>query len=250
MTGVRFLKVRFDPMNVDEAVAQVSARAEGLAPFAYVVTPNAQGIVRRNAGTMPQADAAFEAAWLSTNDSGPAQFLAKALFGLRLGRVAGSDLTTALLERNIRPETPITILGGTEQLQERLQEIYGLRCVRRMNPAMGMLEKPEEIERSARFIIDNPAPYIFLVVGTPQAELVAHRVLQLGGGRGVGLCVGSALNFATGLSVRAPVWMRACGLEWLHRLLAAPRTHANRVFVQSFPLLWLALAARLGRRPA
>jgi N-acetylglucosaminyldiphosphoundecaprenol N-acetyl-beta-D-mannosaminyltransferase len=153
-----------------------------------------------------------------------------------------------LLER-IRPDTPVTILGGTDEMEERLRARYGLTSVRRMNPAMGLLDNPAEIERSARFIIDNPAPYIFLVVGTPQAEIVAQRVVRLGGGKGVGLCVGASLNFVTGLADRAPKWAQRLGLEWLYRLVAQPRTHARRVFVQSAPLVWYALRARLHGRP-
>ncbi|WP_395671497.1 WecB/TagA/CpsF family glycosyltransferase [Phenylobacterium sp.] len=249
MESVRFLKVRFDLIDLETACDLIAGRAREMAPFSYVATPNAQCIVRFNGGKAPAADAAWNDAWLSTNDSGPAELLARVLFGLELGRVTGADLTAALLARRIPATTPITILGGTEEMERRLRERYGLTTIRRMDPAMGLLNNPAEIERSARFIIDNPAPYIFLVVGTPQAEIVAQRVVQLGGGKGVGLCVGSSLNFLTGLAGRAPEWSRKLGLEWLYRLAASPRTHARRVFVQSAPLIWYALRARLRGQP-
>jgi exopolysaccharide biosynthesis WecB/TagA/CpsF family protein len=245
MESVRFLKVRFDLIDLETTLDLIAARAKAMAPFSYVATPNAQCIVRFNRGKAPAADAAWNDAWLSTNDSGPAQLLAKVLFGLDLGRVTGADLTAALLDRRITPDTPVTILGGTDEMEARLRARYGLTAIRRMNPAMGLLNNPAEIERSACFIIDNPAPYTFLVVGTPQAEIVAQRAVQLGGGKGVGLCVGASLNFLTGLADRAPDWVCRLGLEWLYRLAAQPRTHARRVFVQSAPLVWYALLARL-----
>lgn len=250
METIRFLKVRFDLIDLDATLALMAQRANAMAPFAYVATPNAQCIVRRNSGKAPAADAAWDDAWLSTNDSGPAEALARILFGIRLGRVTGADLTAAVLDRLITPDTPITILGGSDEMEARLREMYGLKHIARMDPAMGLLENPAEIDRSARFIVDNPAPYVFLVVGTPQAEIVAQRAVQMGGGKGVGLCVGSSLNFVTDLTPRAPAWARRAGLEWLHRLAGSPRRHAKRVFVQSAPLLWLAIAARLRGQPA
>ncbi len=38
----------------------------------------------------------------------------------------------------------------------------------------------------------------------------------------VAMGVGGAFDFVAGVTVRAPVWMRRLGLEWLHRLVREP----------------------------
>jgi N-acetylglucosaminyldiphosphoundecaprenol N-acetyl-beta-D-mannosaminyltransferase len=50
------------------------------------------------------------------------------------------------------------------------------------------------------------------------------------------------------MAKRAPKFYRVAGLEWLHRLMADPIGHADRVFIQSFPLIPLMLRARF-RKP-
>lgn len=242
---VRFLGSRFDILDQDKTLRLVSDRARTSKPFVYLVTVTAQTIVQRNRHPDPRTDGAYDAAWLSTNDSAPANFLARRLWGFRLGRVTGSDLTLAVLTRAVTPDTPITIVGGSDEMESRLRQQFGLRTIHRHDPPMGLLRNPEAIEACARFIIDHPAPYTFIVAGAPQSEMVAHRASQIGGGTGVGLCVGASLNFATGLIARAPKAFTAAGFEWLYRLLQNPRGHARRVFVQSLPLLTVALRARL-----
>jgi N-acetylglucosaminyldiphosphoundecaprenol N-acetyl-beta-D-mannosaminyltransferase len=244
-----FLKTRYDLIDLGQTVALIKARAAADLPFVYVATPNAQAVVRKNQGTEPDADAAWDGAWISTNDSGPVNAAARKLFKLDLGRVTGADLTVEMLNHHIPASTPLTLIGGDEALEDALQARYGFGRIARYNPPMGLRHDQGEIDRCARFIIDNPAPYTFLIVGTPQAEIVAHRAVEMGGGKGVGFCVGSAMHFAVGLTARAPLIFRTLGLEWLHRLALNPRRHFRRVFVQSLPVLGIALKARLAGRP-
>ena len=68
------------------------------------------------------------------------------------------------------------------------------------------------------------------------------------GAIGTGLCIGSSLRFLVGMAKRAPKFYRVAGLEWLYRLMADPIGHADRVFVQSFPLIPLMLRARFRKR--
>lgn len=240
-----FLKTRYDLIDLPRTVELIKARAGADLPFVYVATPNAQAVVRKNQGTEPDADAAWDGAWISTNDSGPVNAAARRLFKLDLGRVTGADLTVEMLNHHIAPGTPLTLIGGDTALEDALRAKYGFAKIARYNPPMGLRHNTDEIDRCARFIMDNPSPYTFLIVGTPQAEIVAHRVVELGGGKGVGFCVGSALHFAVGLTARAPLVFRKLGLEWAHRLALNPRRHFRRVFVQSLPVLFIALKARL-----
>ncbi|MGC1304337.1 MAG: WecB/TagA/CpsF family glycosyltransferase, partial [Caulobacteraceae bacterium] len=149
-------------------------------------------------------------------------------------------------ERAIRPDDPITIIGGSAEVERRLREQFGLTSIAWYDPPMGFGRDPVEVDRCAAFIRDHPARFVFIAVGAPQSDFVGRRTVELGGAVGVGLCVGGSLNFLTGLVKRASAFYRNASLEWLYRLLQNPRRHFRRVFFQSGPVLWIAARARFG----
>jgi N-acetylglucosaminyldiphosphoundecaprenol N-acetyl-beta-D-mannosaminyltransferase len=57
--------------------------------------------------------------------------------------------------------------------------------------------------------------------------MLAHR----GHVNAVMLGVGAAFDFQAGTVVRAPLWMRDNGLEWLHRLISEPKRLWKRYLV-------------------
>lgn len=69
---------------------------------------------------------------------------------------------------------------------------------------------------------------VWVSLGAPKQEIFMNRLrpfLQ----RGVMISVGAVFNFAAGLQIRrAPDWMVACKLEFLHRLFSEPRKQIKR----------------------
>ncbi|MGA0608456.1 WecB/TagA/CpsF family glycosyltransferase [Phenylobacterium sp. VNQ135] len=244
-----FLGVRYDVLDLDTAAAQVAAAARRERAFRYVVTPNSKWIVRAHRGDA-RARTAFETAWLSLNDSRIVELLAREWFGFRLPTVTGSDLVARLFERSITPASSLVLVGGSAELEARLRRRFGVRDLRRLDPPMGLYEDDAALDAAARFVCEAPADYVFLICGMPQAEMIAERVAARGDAGGVGLCVGAAIEFLVDLRRRAPPAWRRAGLEWLHRLIADPRGHARRVFVESLPVLIVAAQARWPRRGA
>lgn len=238
-----FLGIPFTPLPLDEAAGRIAARPAE-APFAYVTTPNAQHAVHVERGN-PLFARAHDEAWLVLNDSRVLRLLSRRLFGQDLPVAAGSDLTLALLQRHLHPDDPVTIIGGTDEVEARLRAQYGLDRIARYDPPMGFYRDPAEIDRCVDFMVAHPARYVFLAVGVPQSETVARRAIERGGATGIGLCVGSSLHFATGVVARAPLVFRRANLEWLYRLLREPRRLAGRYFDESAPVLWIAARARL-----
>lgn len=237
-----FLNVPFACVDVEGAAALIAGRPEG-APFAYVVTPNAANLTRINELKDPIFIEIYENAWLHTMDGSVPRALARKLFGLHIPRAPGSDITTALFEHHIQPDDAITIIGGSQEMLERLKARYHLTHVAMYVPPMGFINKPEEVERCVQFVLDHPARYVFFVTGSPRSEYVTRLVWQKGLAVGTGLCVGNSLNFLTGLSTRAPLAFRRLGVEWLHRLITDPKIQVKRVFVDSMPVLLAAAKA-------
>lgn len=244
-----FLGVPFTPMTLPLAAERIAAR-DPAERFAFVSTPNAQYIVATWRGN-PLFRNAHRKAWMILNDSAILGLLADKLFGEPMPVAAGSDLTVYMFAHHIRPEDSLTIIGGSEEVERRLRGQFGMRTIARFDPPMGFYRDPAEIQRCVDFVLAHPARYIFLAVGAPQSETVAIAIQATGQATGVALCIGSSLHFVTGVVRRAPEWVRRLHLEALWRLLLNPRRHARRVFVESLPVLWIALRTRLmpaGRR--
>ncbi len=102
--------------------------------------------------------------------------------------------------------------------------------------------------RAVRFVIDNPARFVFLAVGSPRQEMLAAAIKATGAARGTGLCIGASLEFLAGAIPRAPGFMQRAGNEWLHRLLVDPRRLGRRYLLDN-PVIFRLLCYFLKDEP-
>lgn len=240
---IDFLGLPIDDLDDQAAAALIAARSPDL-PFAYVVTPNAQHMVRLAAddGVWRQA---YAGAWLRLCDGHVVQRLARLILGLRLPHASGSDVTMRMVRQHIGPDDPVTVIGGGVALDQALRRQFGWRNLAVYDPPFGLLRDEQAQQSCLDFLAAHPARYVFFTVGSPQSEYLASLARRQDGLGGVGLCVGGALLFATGLVKRAPQWLRKLGLEGLFRLAQRPKSHFRRVFIDSLPIVGLLLRARL-----
>jgi exopolysaccharide biosynthesis WecB/TagA/CpsF family protein len=214
-----FLDMTFSPFSKSQ-VLQLLADRPANAPFAYVVTPNVDHIVRiqrKRSDLWP----IYRGAWLNLCDSRVVALLAS-FTGRSLPPVPGSDLTAALLAQIVRPDDRIAVIGGDPALIEALRRDYRLRNLVHHNPPMGFVTDPIALSRAAQFVADAHARYTFLAVGSPQQEILAYRIACLKEATGIALCVGASLQFLSGDQKRAPRWLQQLALEWLFRLASNP----------------------------
>lgn len=230
---VDFLDFDFSLLG-PEGVLKLLADRPADAPFTYVVTPNVDHIVRlqtRRSDLWP----AYRAAWLKLCDSRILVLLAS-LAKVSLTAVPGSDLTAQLLEQVIRPDDRIAIVGGDSASVDKLRQDYGLSNVIHHNPPMGFIRDPDALARAADMVIGSRARFVFLAVGSPQQEVLAHIIARTGQATGLGLCVGASLQFLSGEQQRAPRWLQQLALEWLYRLGSDPRRLWRRYLIDG-PLI-------------
>ncbi|MBL4852868.1 MAG: WecB/TagA/CpsF family glycosyltransferase [Robiginitomaculum sp.] len=203
--------------------------------FRYIVTPNVDHIVRLN----KEPDVfkpLYKPAWLCVCDSRILELLAK-FSGIKLPAVPGSDLTAQLFDNVIKADDPVNVIGADPDVIEKVIARYGLTHLAHHQPPMGLRRNVEAIDTAAKFIVDNPANYTFICVGSPQQEMVAKAALERGDAKGLqakglGLCVGASLDFLAGKIKRAPKWMQKTRLEWLHRLASEPGRMWKRYLVE------------------
>ena len=213
------LGIRFDRIDAEQALAMMRERTPD-ASFAYVVTLNADHMIRLDRAGR-ELHAVYQSAWLSLCDSRVLCLLA-ARQNIQLSLAAGSDLTQLLFDCAIEPHTPVTIIGSTVEAVDLLRARFGLQRLFQQIPPMGFIHDPNAVADTVRFVRNHPAHYVFLCVGSPQQEILAAAIAADGNASGIGLCVGAAIDFVTGIKRRAPIWVQRAHVEWLHRLCREP----------------------------
>jgi len=233
---VPLLGLDFCDLSLGEVLGWLAARPVD-ATFGYVVTPNADHLVRLQ--RQPSLRHLYADAMLRLLDSRVVARVAKAAGLPAPAVVPGSDLTADLVRKVMDSHEPVTILGMEAAAVAMLSRRWGLRRVAHHNPPMGFEHDPAGFERAVRFIEDNPARFTFLAVGSPRQCQVAHAVARRGKACGIGLCIGASLLFLSGHEKRAPRPVQLAGLEWAWRLAQDPRRLARRYLVDSPAVLRL-----------
>jgi len=233
--------LRFDPLSVADAASWIAARAAD-APFGYVVTPNADHLVRVAAD--PALRQTYEEAALCLLDSRVVAALAR-LCGLPSPPVApGSDLTECLLRQHVRPGEAVTIVGLAPRWLPVLTTRFGLAPPSHLDPPMGFDRDAAALAQAIAFVRAHPARFIFLAVGSPRQERLAAAIAAAGGATGTGLCIGASLDFLAGAQTRAPGVLQRAGLEWAFRLATHPTRLARRYLLDDPRVIPLLLRQR------
>jgi len=230
-TKTAFLGIDFDPLDM-EATERWLAERPADAPFAFIVTPNVDHVVKLDrAPRDAEIWQAYDAAALRLCDSRIVAKLAR-MRGRALAVVPGSDLTAHLVTRIAAAGDRLCLIGGDEAMLADLRALRPDLDIVQHVPPMGMLRKPDAMAAAAAFVRDAKARFTLLAVAMPQQEILALRVAEAGGAVGVGLCIGASLDFLTGRKARAPLWMRRASLEWLHRLASEPKRLWRRYLIE------------------
>ena len=241
-----FLGTPFDMLDQTDVLNKLDECRPDI-PFRYIVTPNVDYVVRMSKDR--ELRQCVEAAWLSLCDSRPIAALAR-LSSIRLPLVTGSDLTAELFRSVIRPGDAVTLVASSDDVVRRMQARYPDLLIRSVVPPMGVRDDPRAMQACVNFVVEAGSRFVFLAIGSPQSEMIAHRLMHHPAARGVGLNVGASLEFLVGTRRRAPRWMRQAGIEWLHRLMSDPRRLWRRYVYGAVPLIRLFLIeSRLPRHP-
>lgn len=236
--ALHFAGLRLTPRTVEQSVSALAGR-DAADAFAVYVTPNIEHIFLNR--RMADLRSVYEGAFLSTNDSRIMHRMAK-LAGIELEFAPGAYVTDRLFREVIRPDDPITVIGGTATIIEALKAQFGLRRVAQHIPPMGFIRDPAAVQAAVEFVVAHPGRFVFVAMGPPQSELFCAKVIADGRSTGVGMCIGSSLTVITGQAEVAPDWMEQSGLVWLYRLAREPKRLWRRYLVND--MFGLALCMR------
>jgi N-acetylglucosaminyldiphosphoundecaprenol N-acetyl-beta-D-mannosaminyltransferase len=158
----------------------------------------------------------------------------------------GTDFIPLVLGEAERSDKTVYLLGARKEIiracERKLVELYP--ALRIVGSRQGHFT--EEEEKGIIAEIRDVRPDILLVgMGTPAQELWISRHSRSLGAR-VCFGVGGLFDFLSGMTPRAPRWVRRVGLEWVYRFVHDPASKWDRVLVE-IPLFVLRTAA--GRVP-
>jgi len=243
---VPILGTGIDVIAFDEALERLTFWA-GHGQSRVVCVCNAHSVVTAT------EDSAFKRALdssdLATADGAPVAWLMRRLGYSSQRRVSGPDLMLAYCEKACGTPQSVFLLGGTSATlaglqDELLRRFPELKIAGAYSPPFRTLTS-EEDERLVEMINLSGASTVWVGLGCPKQELwmAAHR----GRVHSVMIGVGAAFEFFGGSRRRAPRWMQASGLEWLHRLVNEPRRLWRRYLVTNTAFIVGAARQLLGQ---
>ncbi|WP_157033772.1 WecB/TagA/CpsF family glycosyltransferase [Belnapia moabensis] len=191
MSGTTLLGLEFTDMTIAEAVSHIAARPAD-APFGFIVTPNAEHLVRLARDPVPTA--VYRRALLRVMDSHVVLGAATLLDLPKPSLVPGGDLTVELLTKHLRPGDRITVIGLWPKDLPLLRERFPANPIAHHSPPLGFERDGEAFRQTVAFVEANPARYYIFACGMPRQELLGDRLATRGNLRGTALCVGSALE--------------------------------------------------------
>lgn len=245
---VALLGVELDAVREDECVRFILGELEA-GRGGWIVTPNLDHL--RRLVRDPSFRALCADASLKVADGMPLLWASRLQRTPLPERVAGSNLIWSLTGAAAAARRGVFFLGGdpgTAEAAARIlaQRFEGLRVCGTACPAPGF-ESDAEALRALRATLAEARPdLVYVALGSPKQErLIADLRALLPQAWWLGL--GISFSFVSGEVRRAPRWMQASGLEWLHRLVQEPRRLARRYLVQGLPFAARLLCASLWR---
>lgn len=154
-------------------------------------------------------------------------------------RVAGSNLIWSLTAGAAQRGASIFLLGGNpgaaEACAERMRAEYpDVRIAGLTSPPHGFDKDERAISEIVATLRAAAPEIVYLALGFPkQEELALELARHLPATWFVG--VGISFSFVSGEVQRAPRWMQAAGLEWIHRLVQEPRRLFRRYLIDGLP---------------
>jgi len=160
-------------------------------------------------------------------------------------RVAGIDIMYKLLQEANDKHYSVYFLGAKPEVLQKV-----VKTIRINYPGIhiagfrdGYYDKDED-QSVAQDIKNSQADILFVAISPPKKEIFLRQWRNF---MNVPVChgVGGSFDVLAGVTIRAPLWMQKCGLEWLHRLIQEPQRMWRRYLITNAVFVKLSVIAIL-----
>jgi N-acetylglucosaminyldiphosphoundecaprenol N-acetyl-beta-D-mannosaminyltransferase len=227
------LGVGVHALDLDRAALRVM-EAVGSRHKGYVCVTGVHGVMQahRDAGFLR----ILELAMLVVPDGMPTVWVGRQQGHTQMRRVFGPDLLLEVCRRSVLTGSTHFLYGGkpgvAEDLERNLRQWFpGIRIVGTLSPPFRDLSTDEREKLRKQFLKVSP-DIVWVGLGTPKQERFMAEYLPFLDCR-VMIGVGAAFDLHTGRLKDAPAWVKAAGLQWLHRLYQEPSRLWKRYLVNN-----------------
>lgn len=235
---INLFGIQVDALTMQETVLSIMGWVDASEnDCKFVITPNVDHIVQVQSNIALQAS--YKKAALVVTDGRPVMWAAKLLGVNILETVPGSDLVPEIFEYAQKNKKPINVflLGAMPGVADRAKKLINeqwplVNVVGTLSPEFGFDKNAHQSKAICETVNASDADILVLGLGAPKQELWITKYAPNISVKAA-LCVGATIDFLAKEKPRAPVWMRKCGLEWLHRVLSEPKRLAKRYVVDA-----------------
>ena len=200
----------------------------------YVCVTGVHGIMEAHRN--PAFRKSIDEAMLVVPDGMPTVWVGRWQSHKDMRRVFGPDLMIELCRESVARGYTHFFYGGNPGVADELavvlrERVSGLRIVGTETPPFRPLVANEKAELKRRMEEVNP-DILWVGLSTPKQELFMNENLADLKCR-IMVGVGAAFDFHTGRLKDSPGWMKAAGLQWLHRLCQEPSRLWRRYLINN-----------------
>lgn len=227
---VRVMGIGLDSVTQEEAIEQVVRwMLADEHPGRHIVTANPEMVMAALAD--PALADVLQRADLVVADGIGLVWASRMLGAPVPERVAGIDLTEALLARAAELGWRVFLLGAEPGVAEQAAAKLTQRCagLQIVGTHHGYFSRDEENALVAT-IEESDADLVLVAMGVPRQELWIDRMRPRLPVR-VWIGVGGAFDVFAGKVRRAPRWVQRIGFEWFYRIAQDPRRRLKRALV-------------------
>ncbi|MGN0514177.1 MAG: WecB/TagA/CpsF family glycosyltransferase [Lachnospiraceae bacterium] len=240
----RILDTNINVITMDGAVDYILSNIEELRGK-YICVSNVHTTVMSHDN--PSYNKVQNGAAMALPDGKPLSVESRKRGHTNASRVTGPDLMTELFKLSGQRPLRHYFYGGKEEtltmLEKNLREKYPDICIAGMySPPFRKLTEEEDKEDVDRINAARP-DIVWIGLGAPKQEnwMYEHQ----GCINAVTIGVGAGFDYHAGTIKRAPKWMQKMSLEWLYRLLQAPKRLFKRYLTTNFRYLYLVSLERI-----
>jgi len=235
---VDVLGVKLSAINMNRALDLAQAWIE-TGRSAYICMTGVHGVMETQSD--PHLRRVLNEALINAPDGMPMSWVGWLRGHTQMNRVYGPDFMTHFCRLSVSKAYRHYLYGGqpgvAHALKATLENRFpGLQIVGTFTPPFRSLTQDEEADL-LNDLQETKPDILWVGLSTPKQEcFMAEYLDRLGVPLLIG--VGAAFDFHTGRIRESPGWIKAAGLQWLHRLLQDPRRLWKRYLRNNPAFIW------------